>query len=99
MNIPVMLLAASEKIDPGVIGIKDPVTDADAAISGALSVVYMGAGIVCVLVLIMAGYFYVTSTGDASNIKRAKEAILGAIIGLLVIMAAFTITQFILGRF
>lgn len=91
-------MAASEKIDPNSIGI-DPVTNADAAIEGLLNAVYAGAGMLCVVIIVIAGHLYTTSSGDASNLKRAKEAILGSIIGLIVIIMAFVITQFVLGRF
>lgn len=92
------LVAASEKVSPGSIGI-DPVKDANGAIAGLLTAVYAGAGMVCVVIIVLAGHLYTTSSGDASNLKRAKEAILGSIIGLIVIMGAFVGTQFILGRF
>ena len=92
------LMAASDKINPTTIGI-DPVKNADAAIAGALSAVYAGAGMLCVVILVIAGHLYTTSSGDAANLKRAKEAILGSITGLIVIMMAFVITQFVLGRF
>jgi hypothetical protein len=97
-HVFLFLMAASEKVDPSSIGI-DPVKNADGAIAGLLSAVYAGAGMVCVVIIIIAGHLYTTSSGDAANLKRAKEAILGSIIGLIVIMGAFVGTQFILGRF
>jgi hypothetical protein len=92
------LMAASDKIDPNSIGI-DPVTNADTAIEGLLNAVYAGAGMLCVVIIVIAGHLYTTSSGDSSNLKKAKEAILGSITGLIVIIMAFVITQFILGRF
>lgn len=92
------LMAATEKIDPGSIGI-DPVKDANGAISGILGAVYAGAGMLCVVIIILAGHLYITSSGDPGNLKRAKEAIIGSIIGLIMVIMAFVITQFVLGRF
>lgn len=92
------LMAASAKIDPNAIGI-DPVKNADNAIAGLLNAVYAGAGMVCVIIIVIAGHLYTTSSGDQANLKRAKEAILGSVTGLVVIIMAFTITQFVLGRF
>jgi heme/copper-type cytochrome/quinol oxidase subunit 2 len=99
MNILSSLAAASGKIDPGSIGISQPVKNANGAISSLLSTAYMGAGIVAVIVIVVAAYFYVTSNGDPSTTKRAREAILGAVIGIIMVMLAFVITQFVLGRF
>lgn len=93
------LFAVSGKIDPKDIGITDPVKNADTLVSNFLVPVYTWAGIVCVVVIIIAGYFYVTSSGNASSVTRAKDAIFGAVIGLIVILAAFIITQFVIGRF
>lgn len=92
------LMAASEKIDPNSIGL-DPVKNADSAIAGLLNAVYAGAGMVCVVIVVVAGHLYTISSGDASSVKRAREAIIGAVIGLVVIIMAFVITQFVLGRF
>lgn len=91
-------MAASEKIDPSSIGVTTPVKDANSALAGVLSTVYTWAGIVCVIVIIIAGYFYVTADADATQIKRAKNAIVGSCVGLVVILMAFVITQFVIGR-
>lgn len=94
-----LFLLAIDKINPSDIGLENPATDANATVGNILNVVYTWAGIVCVLVIVIAGLFYVISTGNATTTKRAREAILYAIVGLVVIMMAFVITQFVLGRF
>lgn len=99
MGIRQFLAAAPVKIDPGLIGIDDPVTSADGTFINLLNTAYMWAGIVCVIVLIIAGFYYVLSNGDAAKIKRGKDGIMGAVAGLVIIIMAFTITQFIIGRF
>lgn len=91
------MVAALEKIDPNVIGV--PKTDAKTLVGSLLVPVYTWAGVICVIIIIVAGYFFVISAGNASSVKRAKDAILGAVIGLVVIMMAFVITQFVIGRF
>lgn len=47
------------------------------------------AGGLAVVFIIIGGIYYVTSAGDPSRIKRAKEIIMQAIIGLIVIGVAF----------
>ena len=93
------LFANTGKIDPSTIGISDPVKDPNTLVGNFLVPVYTWAGIICVVIIIVAGYFFVISAGNAANVKRAKDAILGAVIGLVVIMMAFVITQFVIGRF
>lgn len=85
-------------IRPGDIGL-NATTDANSALSNILSTVYYIAGIVCVIVIIVAGILYITSQGEASKVKQAKNAILAAAIGLVVTLMAFVITGFILDRF
>jgi hypothetical protein len=76
-----------------------PTISGDAGIAGILNIVYFVAGIVAVIVIIIAGYTYTTSGGDAGSVKKAKNMILYAVVGIIVIMLAFIITQFIAGRF
>ena len=49
--------------------------------------------------IVVGGIFYVISAGNPANIKRAKEIITAAIVGLMISGLAFTIVSFIAGRF
>lgn len=99
MNITLWLLAATEKIDPSTIGIGDAQRNPDQAVINILNTVYLWAGIVAVLVIVVAGFYYTTSSGDSAGLTRAKQAIIGSVVGLIVIISAFAITQLVLGRF
>ncbi|MBB1555873.1 hypothetical protein HG445_002690 [Candidatus Saccharibacteria bacterium] len=59
--------------------------------------VYFWAGVVAVVVIIAAGFFYVTSSGNPQQLTRAKNAIMGAVVGLIVVLLAFSITAIVLG--
>ncbi len=99
MNVLWWLVAATEKIDPGSVGINNPAKDPNATLGNVLTTVYAWAGIVAVIVIIIAGFYYTTSSGDSAGLQRAKLAIIGSVVGLIVVIMAFAITQFILGRF
>lgn len=74
-----------------------PTVSADQnTIADLLGTVYLWAGIIAVIVLVVAGFLYVTANGNEQTIKRAKEAILGSVVGLIVIMVAFVITQLVI---
>lgn len=93
-----LILATNTKIKPGDIGFSGYIANADNATLGlVLNLVYLIAGIVGVLILIFAGFRFVTSQGDANQIAAAKKTILGTVIGLVIIMMAFVITQYLLG--
>ena len=88
---------ATTKINPKDIGI--PKVGADKVLSGVFNTVYIMAAIVAVIIIIVAGILYVTSNGDPAKTKRAREAILYAGVGIVIIMIAFVITNFIIGKF
>ena len=81
------------------IGFTGPTGDGKGLISGVLMPVYFWAGVLAVIVIIIAGFIFTTSHGDPSLITRAKNAIIGAIIGLVVIILAFVITNIVVGVF
>jgi len=64
-----------------------------------LNIVYFAAGTAAVVVIIIAGIFYITSAGDAGKVTRAKNTILYSIVGLIVVLVAFVITNFVIGSF
>lgn len=76
-----------------------PALSADQLLRNGLNLTYFIAGIIAVIVIILAGLSYVTSGNDPSAVSKAKNAILYAVIGLVVILSAFVITQFVIGRF
>ena len=61
-----------------------------------MGVVYMVAAVIAVIVIIIAGILYATSSGDSAKIARAKNAILYSIIGLVVVIIASAITNLII---
>ena len=89
--------ATTTKLPAAKLGI--PKGDANSVLSNGLDIVYFVAGIAAIIVIIIAGIMYTISGGDAGQTKAAKETILYAVVGLVVILMAFTITGFVTGRF
>ncbi len=56
-------------------------------------------GIAAVIVIIIGGITYTTSAGNDSAVKRAKDMILYAVIGLVVAFLAFALVNFVINRF
>lgn len=56
------------------------------------------AGIVAVIMLIVAGLQYVTSNGDSGKIQSAKNALTYAIVGIVVVAASQAIVRFVIGK-
>ena len=55
-------------------------------------------GVVAVIMIIVGGLKYITSGGDSNNVTSAKNTILYAIIGLIVVALAQVIVRFVLAR-
>lgn len=72
---------------------------ANLLLANALNLTYFVAGIVAVIVVIVGGIMYATSTGDTGRVSKAKNLITYAIVGLVVVLTAFIITGFVVGRF
>ncbi len=55
-------------------------------------------GIAAVLMIIVGGLKYITSNGDSSNISSAKNTILYAVVGLVIVALAQVIVKFVLTK-
>lgn len=53
-------------------------------------------GLVCVVVMIIGGVNYMTSSGDTGKVKKAKDTILYGLIGLIVCVLAFALVNFVI---
>ena len=56
-------------------------------------------GAIAVIMLIVGGLRYVTSNGEASSVKGAKDTITYAIVGIVVAILSFAVVSFVIGRF
>lgn len=56
------------------------------------------AGAIAVIVIIFGGIRYITSTGDATRVKQAKDTILFGVIGLVIAILAYAIVKFIVAN-
>lgn len=52
-------------------------------------------GAIAVLIIVLAGFRLITSQGDPGAVTTARNAIIYALIGLVVIMFAFAIVNFV----
>ena len=69
-------------------------TDVRAILTAIIGVL----GFACVVVMIIGGVNYMTSSGDTGKVKKAKDTILYGLIGLIVCVLAFAIVQFVIGN-
>lgn len=78
--------------------------DADAGgkinttIQNIIDLLSVAVGIAAVIMLIVGGFRYVTSAGNAETTKAAKNTILYALIGLVIVALAQLIVNFVLNK-
>ena len=67
-------------------------------ISTILNVLSVIVGIIAVVMIIIGGFHYITSGGSDEKVKKAKNTLLYAIIGLVVVALAQIIVKFVLQK-
>jgi hypothetical protein len=76
-----------------------PSTPDNQVLHNALNIAYSLGGTVAVIIIIIGGIMYATSGGESAGLTKAKNMILYAVVGLVVILVAFAITNFVIARF
>lgn len=67
-------------------------------IKAVINIFSLVVGVVAVIMIIAGGFRYITSGGDSGKITSAKNTIIYAIIGLVVVALAQIIVQFVLTK-
>ena len=55
-------------------------------------------GIVVLVIMLYAGFVYMTAGGEEQKIATAKKLMVNGVIGLVIILSSFAITQFVLNK-
>jgi len=77
----------------------DKITDILVLVGNVISILMLVAGFVAVAFIIVGGFTYITSGGDAGGIKKAKDTIVNAVIGLILALVSFGVVTYITGSF
>lgn len=67
-------------------------------ITQIVNIISVIVGIIAVIMIIWGGFKYITSSGDSGNVTAAKNTILYAIIGLIIVALAQFIVRFVLAK-
>jgi hypothetical protein len=77
---------------------KDAQDEVNNTLRLAINILTLIVGVISVIMIIVGGLKYITSGGDSSNVQGAKNTIMYAIIGLVVVALAQIIVNFVLGN-
>ena len=66
-------------------------------VQDVIDILFWAIGIIAVIMIIVGGIMYATSMGDPGKAKKAKDAIMYGIVGLVIALLAFAIVRFVTG--
>ena len=67
-------------------------------IANVINILLGTLGIILVVIIIYAGILYMTAGGEDEKVKKAKKMITQGVIGLVLIIAAFAISSFVISQ-
>lgn len=65
---------------------------------GIIAVLLSFVGVILIIVMIYAGFLWMTAGGSADQVKKARAMILNAIIGLVITMSSYAISAYVLDQ-
>ena len=77
---------------------KDAQGSVSTLVSTIINILSLVVGVTAVIMIIIGGFKYIISSGDSSNVTSAKNTILYAIVGLVIVALAQVIVRFVIGR-
>lgn len=99
LGMPALVAAQSAAdIREGVDIAGQQTTSVDDAVKAAIDILSVVVGVIAVIMIIIGGLKYVTSNGDSNQISSAKNTIIYALIGLVVVAIAQAIVRFVLNK-
>lgn len=72
-----------------------PLRDLEAVFSSVVGIILGATGIVLFVMLLVGGFKYLTSGGDPKATEAAQKTLTTAIIGMVIVIAAFLILRFV----
>jgi|SRR5581483_1995153 len=76
----------------------DPLTGPNGVLGKVTKDVALFAGATAVIIMMVGGFMYILSNGDSGKVSTAKDTILYAAVGLVVIALAQTLIVFVIDR-
>lgn len=91
-----LALTGTQGCDPAATAAAE--SNVEKIIQTVINLLSLAVGIIAVIFIIIGGLKYVTSSGDSNNVNSAKNTILYALIGLVIVVLAQVIVRFVLGQ-
>ena len=66
-------------------------------LTSVINIIIMVAGALAVIYLIYSGILYITAAGNPDSAKKGQQGIINAVIGIVIVVAAFFIVRAAIG--
>jgi len=76
----------------------DETKTVNSILTDVINIFSLVVGVVAVIMIIVGGLKYITSGGDSGNVTGAKNTILYAVVGLIIVALAQVIVKFVLTK-
>ncbi len=105
LSIPMIAMAQGGFVDPDILHSQTDVVGqaggfTDVSIGKIVATVIQAVlgllGLIFLVLIIMAGFKWMTAGGDEKKVEEATASLKSAVIGLVIVLSAYTITYFVL---
>ena len=93
--MPLVTLAISYEDPSNTLGLNT--SDLKAAVIRIINWVLGLLGIIAVIMILIGGFQWMTAGGNEEKVEKAKKIISAAIVGLIIILLAWAIVNFVIG--
>lgn len=76
----------------------DPLTGPNGVLTSTTKIISYLTGAVAIIMIVIAGFMYITSDGDSGKVASARQTMVYALIGVVITIAAQGIVVFILNN-
>ncbi|EDK72297.1 hypothetical protein TM7_0585 [candidate division TM7 genomosp. GTL1] len=73
-----------------------PKASADYIFAGIVDGVFLLAGIVAVIGLLLNGFRFITANGDSGKVAKAKQGVLYSVVGIMVVVVGFGMVRLVI---
>lgn len=67
-------------------------------IKAVINIMLFAVGVIAVIVIVVSAVRFVNSGGDTQQVSKAKDAVIYALVGVVIAASAFAIVNFVLGQ-
>jgi len=97
--VAVPMVSAQNTTDPFGVNAADTTglgnQDLMETINGIIQVILGFLGILAVIIILWGGFIWMTAMGDEGKVDTAKKLIVSGIVGIIIILSAYAIAQFV----